>query len=186
MHALESAFAFASAVSAVALATFAWALYVAAPASAQPPTVSSETTAGCQPNGSSRARRDCDPSQVVVTVEQNVTFSIEAPTLIAPQCSATIEIRYSQRNTLANVEGTIAHADCAASTGEYKITATVRDEKLDVKALEFVEAWQRNDDRPVTLRADYPIGENVDLLRVRARETRCTCVDTLAAPAAAP
>ena len=37
--------------------------------------------------------------------------------------------------------------------------------------------WQRTDDADVTFTADYPIGENVELLSVRLRGLTCTCAD---------
>jgi hypothetical protein len=152
-------------------------------ATAQGPAVSRERAANCD-SGSSRARRECEPAKVVVSVEQELSFSIEAPALSGPQCAATIEIQYTQRDALASVEGIISHADCAASSGEYKVTASVRDDKLELKTLDFVASWQRTDAEAVPFSADYPIGENVDLVRVRARETRCTCADAPAAPVA--
>jgi hypothetical protein len=47
-----------------------------------------------------------------------------------------------------------------------------------LKTLEFVESWRRDDDQPVKFSADYEIGENVDLVRARSRQLRCTCADT--------
>jgi hypothetical protein len=46
-----------------------------------------------------------------------------------------------------------------------------------MQLLEFFESWQRQDDQPVKFSATYPIGENVDLLRVRPTQSRCTCAD---------
>ena len=58
-----------------------------------------------------------------------------------------------------------------------RLTVSVRDENRELKTLEFVEAWQRKDDQPVKFNVSYPIGDNVDLVSVRARQLRCTCDD---------
>ena len=101
-----------------------------------------------------------------------------APQAYAGRCTAIMELEYSQRNTTARVSGTIQNEDCTASDGEYKLTFKIRDANGELKTLEFLESWQRQDDQPVELKGDYPIGENVDLVNVRAKMTRCTCPDT--------
>jgi hypothetical protein len=40
---------------------------------------------------------------------------------------------------------------------------------------EVTESWARDDDQTVTFSKEYPIGENVELMSVRALRTRCTC-----------
>ena len=119
----------------------------------------------------SRARAACEPTEVVVATETEVNFTVELPPVKSAQCAATIEIEYTQRDTLVSVEGTIDHQDCAASNGEQRLTVNVRDENRELKTLEFVEAWQRKDDQPVEFKVSYPIGDNVDLVSVR----RATC-----------
>jgi hypothetical protein len=44
-----------------------------------------------------------------------------------------------------------------------------------------METWQRDDDKDVSFSADYPIGENVDLVSARVRGLSCTCADPPAA-----
>jgi hypothetical protein len=51
----------------------------------------------------------------------------------------------------------------------------VRDETGEVKTLDFLGSWQRDDDEAVKFGGDYPIGKNVDLVEVRAVQVRCTC-----------
>ena len=65
---------------------------------------------------------------------------------------------------------------CAASSGEYKLVVSVRGNH-GLQTLEFVESWQRQDDQPVKFSAAYPIGADVDLVRVRAVQRKCTCAD---------
>lgn len=157
------------------LAGFVLVLAGAAPSLPQETQIDTNPST-CSANAS-RARETCEPQTTAVTLEKELTFSIELPPLPIVQCAAAIEIKYSQRDTVVRVEGTLDHDDCAASSGEYAITIRVRDENREVKTLEFTEAWQRTDDQPVHLRADYPIGANVDLVAVRAQQSRCTCAD---------
>jgi hypothetical protein len=99
----------------------------------------------------------------------------------ATECQATLALSYVQRNTIANVEGTIENTMCAASSGDYELAVSVSDGSGgDPKVLEFIEKWQRSDDQSIKFSANYPIGENVELLRVRSRKVHCTC--TAAAP----
>ncbi|HZF30578.1 MAG TPA: hypothetical protein VE907_15790, partial [Gammaproteobacteria bacterium] len=80
-------------------------------------------------------------------------------------------------NTLARLEGTIENRTCAASTGEYSVGLRVRDAGGEIKTLEFRETWRRADDQPLTIKSDYPIGENVDLVSVRTRSLHCECTE---------
>jgi len=111
-----------------------------------------------------------------VVVEKELTFELQPPPQAA-SCQATIAFQYDQRDTIASVTGTIENGDCAASSGDYTILVSIRDEKGESKTLEFNESWQRDDDQPVQLKSEYRIGENVDLVRVRSRQSRCTCAD---------
>ena len=92
-------------------------------------------------------------------------------------CQATVRIEYLQFDTIAKVAGVIENEDCAASSGEYTIQARIRDKSGETKTLEFPESWQRDDDQPVKFSAEYPIGENVELLRVRSSGLRCECAE---------
>jgi hypothetical protein len=122
-------------------------------------------------------RESCDPKQVVVRSQQEVEFSLELPPLKGVQCAATIEVAYTQRDSTVGVEGTIANNVCGASTGDYKLVVSVRDTNRDLQTLEFLESWQREDDQPVRFSGAYPIGDNVELVRVRPVQLRCTCAD---------
>jgi hypothetical protein len=141
---------------------------VAPYSSAQPPNPD------CLSTGS-RARAACEPTKTVIATETEVKFTVEVPPVKSAQCAATIEIEYTQRDSLVGVEGTIHHLDCGASNGEHRLTVSVRDENRELKTLAFVEAWQRKDDQPVKFSVEYQIGDNVDLVSVRTRQLRCTC-----------
>lgn len=127
--------------------------------------------------GTSRGRRPCRdlPSRSVVSFEHDVPIALEAPLTKPGSCLATVAIDYTQRVTLASVEGTVENPDCSASSGSFKVLVTLREAAGDVRTLEFTERWSRDDDRPVPFKADYPIGEDVDLLRVRPRSLSCSC-----------
>jgi hypothetical protein len=128
---------------------------------------------GCASSAAPTAS-SCDPAKAP-DGGKKLPFSFEAPVLKSAQCSATIALEYSQRGSAVRVASAIENKDCAASRGEYTLLISVRDESLELKTLEFDAAWHRDDDRPVKLSADYPIGENVDLVSVRSRRLRCTC-----------
>jgi hypothetical protein len=135
-----------------------------------------ERSPGCLPSGS-RTKPSCDPTQTVVHSETEVTFSLELPPAKSAQCQAAIDYTYTQRDTTVSVEGTIENKDCGASGGDYSLVVSVRDENRELKTLEFFESWRRQDDQPVKFAGTYPIGENVDLVRVRTVRLQCTCAD---------
>ena len=138
-------------------------------------TVSSLSKCG---STASRLSRPCDePDQVVVRQEKEQTTTLTLPAPKNTSCEASIQSTFSQRNTLARLEGTIENRTCAASTGEYSVGLRIRDASGEIKTLEFREMWQRADDKPLTIKSDYPIGENVDLVSVRTRSLSCTCTE---------
>jgi hypothetical protein len=90
-------------------------------------------------------------------------------------CLAVLSLVYEQRNTMAQVEGTIENTTCAASSGDYALGITVKDAKDELQTLEFSEKWQRSDNKTITFKDTYPIGENVDLRRITPRKVHCVC-----------
>lgn len=109
-----------------------------------------------------------------------ITVRMELPQ--SRQCQSEIALSYAQVDTVARVEGELNNSDCAASQGEYTVAVSVRDANGATQTTEFTETWQRTDAAPLLFERDYPIGANVDLLRVRTRRITCTCAE---APAAA-
>jgi hypothetical protein len=130
----------------------------------------------CPPRAS-RAAPKCEPTptQTKFELETKIDVVLELPEQKMLQCAAAIEVEYSQRNTVAGVTGTIDTKDCAAASGEYRVVVSVRNEALELTTLEFEETWQRLDAQPVIFKKDYPIGDGVELVRVRARPVSCTC-----------
>ena len=135
-----------------------------------------ERSPDCLPRAT-RLREHCDPIKVVVRVEGKTEVSLDLPTPATVYCAAVIGIEYTQRNTVVAIVGTLSTADCVACSGEYEMAVTVRDQDLGLKTLKFVESWERQDDQPVSFSLEYPIGQNVDVTGVRARQLRCTCVE---------
>lgn len=114
-----------------------------------------------------------------ILIEREVTMPIRVT--IQPktvQCQAVLGLSYAQKNTVADVVGTIDNGQCAASSGAYTLTVSTRDESGEIKTQEFTETWQRSDDQTVNFTAAYPIDENVDLIRVRTRRVSCICTET--------
>src|SRR5262245_56086310 len=137
---------------------------------------SPQRSADCLPRAS-RAKESCDPNQVVIRIEKELTVPLDLPPTKLVQCAAGIELAYTQRDTAVSVEGTLQNKDCAASSGAYTVAISIRNEKDELTTVEFPESWQRQDDQPVKVIGTYPIGENVDVVRVRPVRLRCTCAD---------
>jgi hypothetical protein len=93
-----------------------------------------------------------------------------------PQCEASTLIEFDQRNNVAHVSGTVSISMCpAGTTGSLTVVANVRDDAGALNPIEFSEAWQHADAQDHVFNSDYPIGENVFLQSVRARNLTCTC-----------
>ena len=139
--------------------------------------------------GGSRVRPNCEPEAPATIAE--VERELEATTELGAQlrelkCEATTLTEYVQRNTMARVNGRISLANCpTGTTGTYLVVARVRDASGEIKPIEFSETWQRDDAQDVSFNADYPIGDNVDLVSVRVRDLRCTCADSAGPQSAA-
>jgi hypothetical protein len=129
--------------------------FVAAPVAAP----EAQAAAGAQPQG-----------------QGEFTIQVAAPDA-APMCVASVSTGYFQANTQARVESTIQIEGCAAASGKYTIAARIRNTAGETETLEFEETFQRADDQTMTLKRDYPIGENVELVNVRTRAVRCECAD---------
>lgn len=140
--------------------------------------------------GGSRLRSNCEAEATATTVrtEQEIKLSLEPPPqLNAPQCEATATTNYYQSNTVARVDGTINFRNCSkGSDGTYNLVVRIKDEKGEINSLEFSNKWQHSEGQDVKFAADYPIGQNVDLVSVRVRDLHCTCGDSPADPSSNP
>jgi hypothetical protein len=140
---------------------------------------SSNDVQTCAPNASeSHVQKNCEtPETTTVRLEKTLKLAIELPAIPSAECAATTRTEYQQRNTAARVSGAISISDCTAAAGAFTVAVRVKDENGQSKVLDFDETWQRGDDRDVSFAADYPIGDNVELVSVRVRGLTCTCAD---------
>jgi hypothetical protein len=116
------------------------------------------------------------------SAENTLTVLLEEPVASAnptgPQCEASTLTEYQQRNNVARVTGRVSVGGCPVGTlGSFTLVARVRDDNGEIKPIEFNETWQRSDDQDHSFNADYPIGDNVELMNVRVRGLTCTCAD---------
>lgn len=150
-------------------------------ASAQLPI--SQDAPVCSRNDSSRrpSDPDCrngverDTIRMPVIQDQKMEIDLTMPEMETHACAATVSVQYTQRNEVARVDGTLENETCAASSGSFLVTVSVRDQNGDLRKQEFMQSWQRADDQNVIFNEDYSIGENVDLVRVTVSRSRCRC-----------
>lgn len=158
------------------IATLLFVNGLGAPAAAQNTDIRSPgRSSECLPRAT-RAKEHCDPITTVLRVEAALPVTLDLPALRPIHCAAVIAIEFTQRDTVVDVAGTISNSECAACSGDYEVLVSVRNESAGLKTLRFVESWTRQDDQPVSFSAQYPIGENVDIVGVRAQSVRCACL----------
>jgi hypothetical protein len=128
--------------------------------------------------GGSRVRENCEAETETVHLEQEIRLAIKlAPPPSALQCSASTTTSSQQRDTIARVSSTLEIRDCTVASGAFTVALLVKDENGQDKPLQFSETWQRSEDADVLFTADYPIGENTELVDVRLQGLKCTCGD---------
>ncbi|MEY4641026.1 MAG: hypothetical protein RLZZ227_1020 [Pseudomonadota bacterium] len=116
-----------------------------------------------------------DESTLITYELKGKPIIIPAPAAVSRNCAAQVELEYFQKNTVASVEGTVDNEMCAASSGTYVLSIRTKDDNNTLATQEFTETWARADDQSVSFKADYAIGDNVELVRVRLMKTTCTC-----------
>jgi hypothetical protein len=142
--------------------------------------INPQQPATCQSLSSASRTRSSqcgDTEAAAESVQKEITLTFELPVLETAQCEAALSIEYLQLGATAEVTGVIENEDCGASGGEYTIQARLRDENGETKTLDFSETWQRQDAAPVRFTTEYPIGDNVELVRMRSRGLSCECAD---------
>lgn len=90
-------------------------------------------------------------------------------------CEAKLAIEYWQKGDMADVQMVLSNEECAASHGEFSIEVRVRNDEGELSSDSYAEVWSRSDDQPVTISRLYPIGDDVDLIRVRSNGLSCEC-----------
>lgn len=118
-----------------------------------------------------------ETSEYSSSSEKTFTVKLKPPEQ-KQYCKARTTTEYYQSDDLAEVNVEIANDDCAASSGSFTMRVRYRTEDSEVVNIEFDETWQREDDQNILLSRQYPIGENVDLVRVRPAKMRCVCAES--------
>ncbi len=118
---------------------------------------------------------DEDVSNINNEATIRTTIAVEQ-TLATNACKAELEIEYYQKGSSAHVESTLTNDDCGASSGSYVIQVRYRGADRQTRSKEFAELWERTDTAPVLVEKDYYIADDVDIVRVRSRKLKCTCV----------
>ena len=113
-------------------------------------------------------------AQEAMQAEKTYSIRFEA-TQQKQYCKARLSIEYTQRNTLADYNGSIINKDCDASSGTYTISVRYRDEAGETHSIETNHVWDRNNNQDIEFAGQTMIGENVDLIRVRGRKIKCVC-----------
>ena len=129
--------------------------------------------------GGSRVRPNCDPAMTSKMLKEAAKIQIpDAARQSGPRCQASTVTEYIQQSSVARVNGSVTVKSCpAGSSGTYDLVLRVKDASGEIKPLSFSEKWQRSDAEDVKFGADYPIGENVELLNVSIDNFHCTCAD---------
>jgi|SRR5690606_34960800 len=130
--------------------------------------------------GGTRIKANCE---IALPTEEDRQLGLPLePLVLAPdRCDVSATTEYEQRESTVLVRSTLEIPHCTAASGEFKIGLLVKDASGDVKPLVFDQTFARNDDRDVTLAAEYPIGKRTELVSVRLGGMRCTCADPLPA-----
>ena len=114
-----------------------------------------------------------------------------SPTLTQPACRAEVSISYVPMYDKVRVETTVENADCAASSGDYRLQVRTRGHDGEVLTEELNESWRRADALRVETTKAYPLDIDRELVWVRvrtSRKTNCRCdgTDAEVAPADPP
>ena len=131
----------------------------------------SSTTATADGAGHGQEKRWEASSEKKYTIKLDATPPVQ-------YCKSATSIEYYQDDKTAKIDGEIKIDGCTDANGEYTISVRFRDEDGETHNLDFEETWQRNSAAPVLISHVYPMAENVDLIRVRARRSRCVCKKT--------
>jgi hypothetical protein len=121
------------------------------------------------------AEAEGDP--VVIEYEVKLPPLFGGATVTTRQCKAQVNIGYFQDVTIAHVKGSVTNITCGASQGSVVFSVRTADAAGTQSTQEFLYTWMKDDDQPVEFEVGYPIGENVDLRRVRALRVQCTCAE---------
>ena len=141
-------------------------------------TAAQQTLDQIQGGIGSRIRKSDDESNTF-TIENSISTNLTIPEVQIIPCQASVSLAYYQKNTLARVVTEIENKYCKVGNGSLEIVATIRDENAVTSALTFPETWQQQEgELKLEFIREYPIGENMDLVRVRSTRVKCECLET--------
>ena len=92
-------------------------------------------------------------------------------------CEAKLQMEYWQKGDVAEVTSTLDNPECGASSGDYQIRVRYRGDDGELQTDEYEETWERDDAEPIVTTKRYPIGDDVDLVRVTSRGLSCNCAE---------
>lgn len=92
-------------------------------------------------------------------------------------CEAKLQMEYWQKGDVAEVTSTLDNPECGASSGDYQMRVRYRGDDGELQTDEYEETWERDDAQPIVTTKRYPIGDDVDLVRVTSRGLSCTCTE---------
>ncbi len=128
--------------------------------------------------GGSRVRPNCEePETTTLRVTQELKLSIELAGDPEPAMRGHDHDRVPATRHLRARRWRDRDLGLHGGRRSLHVAVRVKGESGEEKVLEFSETWQRSDDRDVIFAADYPIGEDVELVNVRVRSLTCTCAD---------
>ena len=90
-------------------------------------------------------------------------------------CKADLRLEYFQKGADAHVKSTLSNEECGASSGDYTVRVQYKDSEGASQQVEFEETWMRSDDADVISEKDYPVGDDMDIARVKSRKLSCRC-----------
>lgn len=90
-------------------------------------------------------------------------------------CEASLQMEYWQKGDVAEVTSTLTNPECGASNGDYRMLVRYRSEDGELHTDEYQQTWERDDSAPIVATRQYPIGDDVDLVRVTSRGLSCSC-----------
>ncbi|MEL7538233.1 MAG: hypothetical protein AAFZ58_09970 [Pseudomonadota bacterium] len=113
-------------------------------------------------------------TQVEHELEQSFTvdLSVAQP---PPPCRGQIQLEYDQYDTVARVDAELTGESCVIESFTYTLVVRVRDENYDVASVNHAIQWSADQAQQSLGSGDYPIGSDVDLVDVRARQFSCDC-----------
>ena len=95
-----------------------------------------------------------------------------------PDCKAQVSISYMQMDAKVNVETTVEHDGCAASSGDYALRLRTIDGEGEIDTRQFDESWTRSAPGSVRSEKVYDIGAGRRLISAQvstAPATNCRC-----------